>query len=394
MYGDSEDSPFDDIGSTEQVAHMRAEVREEFTFRASCIEANRYHAVKIHHFNWLGNPVFEYSATPPDVSLMYLLSRPKVLSSSDELRILSILARATVFIDPVIVYLPPRWRLRDLVMKPSNLVRSMTRDRVYKFYSQHGEWVDDEREWDENTAIDVGNVYMYNSPHTAFGNGFVEYNTIRSRAQWAQWHRELCHFFRSGHRKKAVSRIQNRPSNPSPLKFSMTLDDLDRQIPYSSEDDTDVDASTTDDFSPLEKTVRKWSFDHAFHSAVADEVSNDLFRPALEPTQPWSAPAYEPTLDVFPWSGDGPRNEQPLTETSQEIDRRRLSKGAASFSTAMSRALRHFERKSKSEMPRIQRDTHDISQDMQDPAEKRRRRRKRGWQRLSLKRVRSWSSFH
>jgi hypothetical protein len=77
------------------------EVSQVFRWREYCIHVDG----DIHHFSWFGYPVYEHSSTLPEVSLLFMLSNPKIPQLGDDYRLQSILCRATTYIDPVLVYL-------------------------------------------------------------------------------------------------------------------------------------------------------------------------------------------------------------------------------------------------------------------------------------------------
>ena len=135
-------------------AEAAFQVSREFVSRALMVDM----ADSIHHFNWRGSPVYEYSSTPPAISLLYLLSDPKVPKQSDELRFQSILTRATIYIDPVLVALDGGWD--DLNTKGFELVRFAT-GRTSKFYTPHGKWIHDNKEKNDQTILDDGDIYIY-----------------------------------------------------------------------------------------------------------------------------------------------------------------------------------------------------------------------------------------
>ena len=211
-------------------------VRGEFEFRDACIM--RYnnnggqYTDKIHHFNWQGSPVFKYNATPAADSLMYLVSPPKIPEPADELRVNSILTRATKLIDPVILHLEPQCWSSLLSLRASDLARRVT-GYVYKFYSKHGCWTDDEREWENNTAVDVGNVHLYKSPDTAISNGFAQFGTFRSRNNLTNEIAANIYASDSRRYRRATSKLRDIRRlggskycfEPSPLRISSTLDD-------------------------------------------------------------------------------------------------------------------------------------------------------------------------
>ncbi|KAJ5488868.1 hypothetical protein N7539_003758 [Penicillium diatomitis] len=141
----------------------------------------RQHAVavdiEIHHFNWLGHPVNQASGTAPTDSLAIIRCGPK-----------SMLKRASPFLDPVVVSLEKSSDSsshRDL-----NQTHAL-RGHVSKFYTAHGTWFTQPSPLDAGLiTLDTGSVAIYQSPHLAVGNGFVESSLIPSRADWSDQYQE------------------------------------------------------------------------------------------------------------------------------------------------------------------------------------------------------------
>jgi hypothetical protein len=92
------------IPLTEEVSsreRMLLGIEEEFRGQENAM----VHDEDIHHFNWLGSPVYQLSSTTPAESLAIMCCGPKVPKESDKWRIGSILDRAYQFLDPVVVSL-------------------------------------------------------------------------------------------------------------------------------------------------------------------------------------------------------------------------------------------------------------------------------------------------
>lgn len=166
---------------------------------------------------------------------MYLASRPRIPSPSDEWRVHAILARATKFINPVIVYLDSQRGWSGLALRGSDLIRIVT-GRVHKFYSQHGHWTDDHREGNNRTIVDIGNYYIYTYLCSAFSNGLVQLNMFRSRTQWVQATSDGYDGFYSRHGKQISFRRRNKQEKPSPLRACCVPIDLDSQDPMYNSD--------------------------------------------------------------------------------------------------------------------------------------------------------------
>lgn len=196
----------------------KLEVSQEFAWRAHCVQQDD----DIHHFNWLGSPVYRYNWTPAVVSLLYILSDPKVPQPGDEWRMQSILHRAAAFVDPVVVYLENG--LSDLQTKGHQLIRFAT-ERVFKFYSPHGQWANDSLEKDDQTTIDDGDFYTYISPNLASSNGFVEICPIRSRYKWAEARNELFASARAFNGNLYRAKARKRVYTPSPLRHLVVYGD-------------------------------------------------------------------------------------------------------------------------------------------------------------------------
>ncbi|XHG04821.1 hypothetical protein AWENTII_008072 [Aspergillus wentii] len=203
---------------------MQEDVRREFSFRDYCMKADEDETV--HHFNWMGCPVYEYNWTPAVISLLFLMSSPKIPRLGDEYRLRSIMTRAMVWVDPVIVHLEDGWK--DLHRRGLDLVRFAT-GRVFKFYSPHGTWVNDEREISEETALDDGDIQTYLASGMAQGNGFVKLCTIRSRDQWEETRDELMETSRAITKRVLRQKIQYDVFAPSPLRQSMAAEELEEE---------------------------------------------------------------------------------------------------------------------------------------------------------------------
>ncbi|KAK2766841.1 hypothetical protein FQN54_006155 [Arachnomyces sp. PD_36] len=125
----------------EQESKRSAEaVRQVFQFR-------KY--PHIHHFNWLGYGVFGPSETPPEVSLMVLMSDSKVWRNVNAaFREVTVLRNAFIYVDPVLYTGDPA----ALGLRGSELSRVVT-GFTSKFYSPYGTWDDDSYDGDEERPI-------------------------------------------------------------------------------------------------------------------------------------------------------------------------------------------------------------------------------------------------
>ena len=215
----------------QEIQSMQRDVNGEFAFQRLCMAADTYG--EIHHFNWLGSPVFGYSATPAAISLLFLLSEPKVPATGDEYRLEAIMRRATVFVDPVFVYLDNGWG--SLCLRGSDLIRWAT-GRVFKFYTPNGHWSQDDREVAEDTRVDDGNLGNYVADDMAAGNGFIRLFSIRSRVQWFDAKDRFTVHTENERSAIARHREKNQDYIPSPLRQSMTTDDLDKPCKFFARD--------------------------------------------------------------------------------------------------------------------------------------------------------------
>ncbi|KAE8378753.1 hypothetical protein BDV26DRAFT_291877 [Aspergillus bertholletiae] len=224
----------DDPCSYGEIEQMNSEVEQEFTYRNYCMEHDEYR--QIHHFNWLGYPIYESSGTSPAISLLFQLADPKTPSPRDELRFQSVFARAMRFVDPVIVELEKG--LEDLERQGLDLVRWAT-GRVTRFYSLHGRWTEDRVEWDECKYPDEGTLALYQSGSVACGNGFISLCNIRSRHQWGSHKIRLQEKYEKTCRDKPDNFNARRQCNtykPSLLRQSMKLGSFER----TAEDHTET----------------------------------------------------------------------------------------------------------------------------------------------------------
>lgn len=212
-------------------ASMQEDVNQEFAFRQGWMEVA---GESIHHFNWLGSPRYEYSSTPPAISLLFLFAAPKIPEPGDEWRLDAIMRRAMRHVDPVVLH--PENGREDFRPRGSELVRWAT-GRVFKFYSPHGNWQTDRDDIADGTIMDTGNVDMYIGSTLKFGNGYVRDHTIRSRAQWGVEHQRL---YEEKFPAPSQTRSPKTPYKPSRLRqcvFPDDLEDLDGKLITSTLDD-------------------------------------------------------------------------------------------------------------------------------------------------------------
>ncbi|KAJ6078817.1 hypothetical protein N7467_008570 [Penicillium canescens] len=156
------------------------EVEAMFRYRAMSTQNEG----DVHHFNWMCDPIGRRSTTPPEVSLVCIQAGPKVSTGRDVFRVQSIMNRALPFIDPVAVSLEGQHH-DILSMRGSSLLRA-SQGRVFKLYSLHGAWVNDEDVMKDQIMVDTGNNQQYTSPGLAIGNGFLVSSPIKSVSDWSK----------------------------------------------------------------------------------------------------------------------------------------------------------------------------------------------------------------
>ncbi|KAL2862336.1 uncharacterized protein BJX67DRAFT_298286 [Aspergillus lucknowensis] len=182
---------------------------------------------QIHHFNWEGCPVYERSSTPPEISLWYMTTQPKVYkpSCSSELRVETALRRSRTWIDPVLVHIKEGV---DLPGHAETLIR-FAKDKTYVFYSKHGRWQTEPQE--RMCFRDEGALETYFDKTVKVGNGFINGTPIRSREEWNTLKNQLQDFEFLRSRKRVLDErtewIQNKRRKPSPLRHSTTIADTD-----------------------------------------------------------------------------------------------------------------------------------------------------------------------
>jgi hypothetical protein len=153
---------------------LQSWIADEFCYRGRVMYDDKNESV--HHFNWYGNPVGQYSDTHPAHSLMFILSGPKAPEARDENRIRSILSRACHLVDPVIY----TGRLDVLGKTGQDLVNAVI-GNVYKFYTPHGSWMADGEDLEQQTVEDVGTIDIYKSHEGAVANGFYDHPLVPTR---------------------------------------------------------------------------------------------------------------------------------------------------------------------------------------------------------------------
>ncbi|KAJ5370940.1 uncharacterized protein N7496_007032 [Penicillium cataractarum] len=205
------------IPLTEEVSptqRLRRGVVQEFRGRDSAVS----HDEKIHHFNWLGNPVYQPSSTTPAESLAIIFSGPKVPKENDKLRVASILRRAYQYLDPVVVSFE---RIKKRFFKHRGFsLQNAAEGHVFKFYTPHGQWMVDSHVLDSELILrDAGTQDVYLSSKFSIGNGFKSSSLIPTRSTWSSTQRKI---LRS--RQRSSPRKNNwSPPPPSPLQQNSLL---------------------------------------------------------------------------------------------------------------------------------------------------------------------------
>lgn len=143
----------------------------------------------IHHYNWLGEPVYQSSSTSPSDSLAVIQGQPKVHKAQDSLRIQTIMQRALEFIDPVVMILEEEDQ-HILQLRGTDLARASC-GKVYKYYTPHGQWTMDDQDAAEIIA-DYGSLSIYKRANLAVGNNLVDHDLIQSPQEWLNsWYAAL-----------------------------------------------------------------------------------------------------------------------------------------------------------------------------------------------------------
>lgn len=142
------------------------------------------HDSPIHHFNWLGRPVWQRSTTVPKDSLVFIQGRPKTAWIREDYRVQPILNRAMQFVDPVVV-IPNDGDTSFLELKGTALARAAV-GRVYKLYSPHGRWVIDDSEETEELITDHGEFAFHTLDTVAIGRGFISHGSVRTPSDWLE----------------------------------------------------------------------------------------------------------------------------------------------------------------------------------------------------------------
>ncbi|KAJ5086475.1 hypothetical protein NUU61_007782 [Penicillium alfredii] len=217
-----------------------ADVENEFAYRNVLVDCED-EASPIHHFNWMGTPVYEHSATPPEESLAVILAGPKVPRLGDQYRIASILQRASRLIDPVLTTLDGT-RENLLKLCGTKLVRACA-GNVFKFYTPHGVWIADSKEMSGDTVPDNGSLDTYQASNLAIGNGFVQSSRIPSRSQWELARNEK---LATSNKPSSPPRRLTWKPQPSPLLQSMVAEPDEVEVNDGEVKEVAVDSPVKD----------------------------------------------------------------------------------------------------------------------------------------------------
>lgn len=207
------------------------EVEHEFAWR----QYDTYMDPEIHHYNFMGQPVYRASATSPSDSLAVIMSGPKVPEAQESLRVQSILRRANMFVDPVILNL---YGIDEsILLQRGSALRRAATGRVSTFYSPHGTWMGDNSEQTAFNVCDTGDVDTYVSNDVAVGNGFIRRGCIASREDWLRMRDERMSPMGRGRlaRKmtwspKASPLCQSKTIVPEPVRSQPAVEELQHHV--------------------------------------------------------------------------------------------------------------------------------------------------------------------
>ncbi|PTU25391.1 hypothetical protein P175DRAFT_0554630 [Aspergillus ochraceoroseus IBT 24754] len=210
-----------------QRTHQLAEPTQEFHSRQQIVDG--VDGEKVHHFNWFGKPVYRNSSTPPEVSLWFILAKPKAPQGRDKLRVKSVLKRARVWVDPVLVSLERG--ARDLHRGSAYDLIRFAEKRTFKFYTPHGTWQLDRDALQGGALLDQGTAKIYHDDKWGAGGGFMRSRNIRPASDW---YRERSRIYGGAPRRSfrlAVLGARRRKEHgygrrQSALRLSMTAEDL------------------------------------------------------------------------------------------------------------------------------------------------------------------------
>lgn len=199
----------------------------------------------IHHYNWFGKGIYHSSSTPPEQSLAVIMSDPKVPEATDNLRITSILNRAYLYLDPIVVEfdVPDPNVLINHLLERSNLARIM-KGHVVKYYTPHGLWMSEGRPMADRIDVDDGNIVNYVLNH-GVGNGFVTRSYINSWEQWQANSKRKPSEVKEAARGHGYKKLTRRP-RPSPLRQCMAVEA--ERVPFHHADNPSRDFNHNGEF--------------------------------------------------------------------------------------------------------------------------------------------------
>ncbi|KAJ5179257.1 hypothetical protein N7492_002467 [Penicillium capsulatum] len=195
----------------------------------------------IHHYSFLGEAVYEPSATPPSQSLAVIMSGPRVPEAQENLRVQAMLRPANKRLDPVILKLDGTDE--SILQKRGCALEQAVAGRVSTFYTPHGTWMGDNSEQTAFNVCDTGDIHSYVSEDVDIGNGFIGRGSIIS---WADWSR-MCDEQRSPLGQGRVPRKMTWSPKPSPLRQST------KPTPEPTLDSSCADLSTRPRRSPQKR---------------------------------------------------------------------------------------------------------------------------------------------
>ncbi|KAF9253087.1 hypothetical protein DTO013E5_525 [Penicillium roqueforti] len=281
-----------------QLASPQPEL-DEFNYRAEiCNEDNT-----IHHWNWLGWPVYTRTATPPGVSLAFMQAIPKAPRGRDKLRVNSIMKCAIEYIDPVILKVD-RGDEGILQMYGSAMIEACE-GLTYTHYSLHGNWMSDDFSMRRRIVPDAGESELerFAIGRFAVANGLLEGGPFISRYEWLDWRDQLV-----AASKEPVRSPRKRTWKPTPSKLkiestsSKELSPPSRPLTFSS--------------VPLEivgNTQKARITTKTIHSSVVFPIG--IMRTIMKKT--WPVPTTVPnTVFSLPFGSMGIFIEKPLVTFS------------------------------------------------------------------------------
>ncbi|KAJ5782874.1 hypothetical protein N7457_004648 [Penicillium paradoxum] len=212
-----------DLDGEDINAQQYSPVEMEYRWRDICDQTDP----GIHHWNWLGNPVYERTATPPTDSLAFMQAAPKVPTGSDEMRINAIMNSAVELIDPVAMQIESGEE-ELLEMHGSELIR-VCEGRVSNLYSLNGSWIYDDNS--DDILPDLWGILALEPSDYVVGNGVVGRGLI-DRDEWFQWRMELQ--AQNGASAHGPRNMKGNKSTPSSLRNVQLIGDVETPNPWKT----------------------------------------------------------------------------------------------------------------------------------------------------------------